>query len=162
LETTNGNDQVTVKSTHTDAVVTIDGHDGDDTFTVEYGSLGSRVIVADTGSFDDDELVVKGTEADDRIEKFAVRVIRRATPSETVDCSGVERLTINGLGGNDTIVDPGSIPTKLLGGAGDDTFEISNVGAALTADGEAGSDTYVVTFGDLSAPITITDGGAAD
>ena len=92
------------------------------------------------------------------------------TTQTTVNASTIyyddsfERFTVNGRGGNDYIIVNGHPPviTQLLGGEGDDRFDIVVVkqnGIALI-DGQNGNDTYwLVDPPALLGPVNINDSG---
>jgi Ca2+-binding RTX toxin-like protein len=126
------------------ASVTLDGQEGSDDYTVNFGTLGGPVTVADTGPAppgDTDSLLVNGTPAADTIVVTATAVTRDATPDETVNYAGIEEVTVTGGTGDDDITITSSAP------------------GTLTVDGQAGSDTYTVNFGSLAGDVTVADSG---
>jgi Ca2+-binding RTX toxin-like protein len=140
--------------------VTLDGGEGSDTYLVDFGPAAGAVTVSDSGSAADaDQLFVNGTPGPDFIVKDSTQVTLGNPVTETVPYSGIEHVTINGGGGNDTIIDPGAGAT-ILGGDGDDTLIITaSFGTGIFADGGEGSDTYVVDLGNLAGPVTVADSG---
>ncbi|MBI3412125.1 MAG: hypothetical protein HY040_27655 [Planctomycetes bacterium] len=145
------------------AQVLVDGLDGSDTYTVNFGGWTGNVTLTDTGTTGTDSVDFNGTIADDQFNKQFVFVEWNldATPSaiSRVDYSGIETKNVFGNDGNDTILDPGE-DTFIYGGPGDDTIIIDGTtGNGVVADGGDGSDIYVVAFGSLAGPVTVADSG---
>jgi RTX calcium-binding nonapeptide repeat (4 copies) len=155
-----GDDDLTVLSTSA-AGVRLDGEDGSDAYTVDFGSLAGPVEVNDSGpGGDTDTLLVNGTPGDDALVLAASSITRGA---ETVNYFGIEQLTLDAGAGNDAITVNGTgATTTVLGGDGDDTFVVNaNGNFTLTLDGEEGSDTYEIGIGALIGPVVIDDTGTA-
>jgi hypothetical protein len=76
-------------------------------------------------------------------------VTRANSADQPVSFVGMEAGTINGAAGDDSLIDLGGAHLTLLGGPGNDPITIANTTGAVTADGRAGSDTYIVQFGSL-------------
>ena len=153
-----GDDDLTVLSTSA-AGVRLDGEDGSDAYTVDFGSLAGPVEVNDSGpGGDTDTLLVNGTPADDELVLAASSITHGP---ETVNYFGIEELTLDAGGGNDTITVNGTgATTTVLGGDGDDAFIVNANGAfTLTLDGQEGSDSYEINIGALVGPVVIDDTG---
>ena len=140
--------------------VLIDGQDGSDQIFVSLNGLSAgSVRIADSGSAGTDTLTVQGTDGPETITKVVGKVTWSGT-SNQINYADMEQLTIDALGGNDTIVDPGE-NTILLGGDGDDIIFIDGTfGTGLIVDGGNGSDIYLIVDGNLAGPISITDSGS--
>ena len=148
--------------------VTIDGGNGSDTYTVNFGSLQSTGLlkIADTGTIGSDTLTVNGTAQADTLAKAAGFIKWRPTGDtayrQEMDFNGMEGVTLNAGAGNDTIQDPNSGNFLILGGDGDDIIIVQGtVGTGVIVDGGNGSDTYIVNSGNLQGPVTLTDTGAS-
>jgi len=153
-----GDDDLTVLSTSA-AGARLDGEQGSDAYTVDFGSLAGAVVVDDTGPpTDTDTLLVNGTPNDDDLVLTATSVTRGA---QTVSYAGIEELTLDAGAGNDTITVNGTgADTTILGGDGDDTFVVNaNGNFTLTLDGQEGSDSYEINIGSLIGPVVIDDTG---
>jgi Ca2+-binding RTX toxin-like protein len=63
--------------------------------------------------------------------------------------------------GNDLITILGSqTPVTVVGGAGDDTFEVEGAGLdGLLLNGQEGSDAYSIDFGNLAGPVSVAESG---
>ena len=165
-----GADQVSVLAAP--AGSTVNAGPGDDAITVELAGLAGALTVA--GGSETDSLLVNGTAGGETIAVTATSVTRGA---QSVLYGGIESLTVDALGGADTLSLASGAAT-LLGGAGDDDFTVSggsgvlrgglddddflvNAAAAggLLLDGEAGSDHYVVNFGALAGVVNAADSG---
>ena len=139
----------------------LNGQGDSDDYTVNFGNLAGPVIVQDLGPLTDtDTLLVNGTSGADTIVATGIDV---QSGGETIAYSGIEELTVNAGGGNDsiTINGTGANETTVLGGDGDDTFVLNGSGpGSLTLDGEEGSDTYTVNLGGVfTGPVAIDDTG---
>jgi Ca2+-binding RTX toxin-like protein len=146
---------------YTAAPISVDGGDGSDSYTLNFGGTGGTITVSDSGAgaSDTDQLTVNGTPGPDFIVKTPGLITWGNPTVEVVSHSGVEHVTVNGGGGNDTIIDPGA-DTTILGGDGDDTIVITaSSGGGIVADGGEGSDTYVIDLGSLAGPVTVADSG---
>ncbi len=148
--------------------VTIDGLDGSDTYTVNFGSTlpTGTINIADAGTTGSDTLTVNGTSQADTLTKAAGFIKWKPTGvssyRQEVDFDGMEGVTLNAGAGNDTINDPNSGNFTILGGDGDDVIIVQDtVGTGVVVDGGNGSDTYIVNSGNLQGPITLTDSGAS-
>jgi uncharacterized delta-60 repeat protein len=155
-----GDDNFTVTAAPAGGIV-IDGQEGSDTYTVDFGDLAGAVMVQDGGSAVTDALTVNGTTGDDSITVKNGVVTRTNSADMPATYSGIESVTVNGGGGNDSIIDPGSANLTLLGGPGNDTIVIASTTGPVTADGGDGSDSYVVQAGSLHGPVTISDSGTS-
>jgi uncharacterized delta-60 repeat protein len=135
------------------------GQGGSDTYDITFGNLAGTVHAGDDGASGTDLLIVRGTPGDDDIFKDAGKVTLGNPVQQTVLSSGIETRQIRGGGGDDLITDPGS-DTFLFGDEGNDTIVINaTFGTGVTADGGAGSDSYVIEAGSLEGPIAIADSG---
>jgi hypothetical protein len=153
-----GEDELLVLSTST-AGARLDGEEGSDDYTVNFGSLAGAVQVDDSGAGADfDTLLVNGTMGMDVLVLSAGLITR---DTETVSYAGIEDLTIDAQGGDDTITVEGTdVTTLILGGDGDDYFTVNATGPfTLTLDGEEGSDTYEIHIGALAGLVEIDDTG---
>lgn len=143
--------------------VSIDGLGGSDAYTVNLGSTGRNVNIADTGTDGTDTLTVNGTAQDDTLAKDSGFIQWRLSGDtvyrQEVDFDGMEGVTLNAGAGNDTINDPNSGNFLILGGPGDDTIIIADTTGPVTVDGGDGSDTYIIQAGNLHGPVTINDTG---
>ena len=78
--------------------------------------------------------------------------------------TGLASLTVAGSAFDDVFrIVSTVVPTTITGGPGNDSFALSATepGSSPTLDGREGSDAYLVAFGALDAPATISDTGAA-
>jgi Ca2+-binding RTX toxin-like protein len=155
-----------------DGQVYVRGQGGDDRYTVNLGGQAWFVDIDDEDG--NDSLTVNGTAAADTIIKtedadFGLGLGAGSVSWQPSGSSGgyqglvrfstVEHVTINGGGGNDTIIDPGQ-NTTILGGAGDDTILITaTTGTGILVDGGDGSDSCIVYAGSLEGPVVVTDTG---
>jgi hypothetical protein len=127
--------------------LTIDTQDGDDVFTVDFTNgtplppLGLTLIA---GAGTNDQLVMIGASSAETFSvnaNFTVGYSGGVGPGNLV-YSGVESLTVNAAGGNDTINDanPAGVAVSLNGQTGSDTLNLTN-GASYTfnADAQASS-----------------------
>jgi filamentous hemagglutinin family protein len=152
-----GNDTFTVSNVS--GTVNANGNDGDDTFTIStvsgtvnatggddsdsytvgFSGTGSGTTnVRDAGATGTDTLTVNGTAVADQ---FALTTGQVTRGNETVNYSGIESQTVNG-------------------GAGRDTFTVSNFNDNATLDGGPGSDTYTVNLtGTGNGTTTVADSG---
>ena len=153
-----GEDELLVLSTST-AGARLDAEEDSDDYTVNFGSLAGAVQVDDSGPLlDFDTLLVNGTMGMDVLVLSAGLITR---DTETVSYAGIEDLTIDAQGGDDTITVEGTdVTTLILGGDGDDYFTVNATGPfTLTLDGEEGSDTYEIHIGALAGLVEIDDTG---
>jgi hypothetical protein len=149
-----------VLGTRADAVTTIDGGGDTDAYTINPGSLAGLLNIADSGTAGVDTLLANGTPEGDTIKKLGWQILFGDPPTEIVDFSGIEGVTIDAGAGNDVIVDPGE-DTILLGGPGDDTIIVdATTGSGVLMDGGDGSDRYLVLLGNLGGPVTVADSGS--
>jgi Ca2+-binding RTX toxin-like protein len=142
------------------AGITLNGQGDSDDYTVNFGALAGVVNVADAPVGVFDRLFVNGTSGGDVLLIAPAFVKRNGT--ETVNYSGIEELNVDaGDGDDDITVDGTSVPTTVLGGAGEDDFVVIATGslAPLTLDGQEDSDTYAVNLGSLLSPVVIADSG---
>jgi uncharacterized delta-60 repeat protein len=159
-----GNDTFTV--TAAPAALSLLGGGGSDSYDISFGNLPGGVVIADTGSATDtDRLTLRGTTQADDLDISGASAAQwkpngaAGDYQQRVDFSGVEQVTLNAGAGDDVIHDPGSANLTLLGGPGNDTIFITDTTGPVSADGGAGSDTYVVAAGNLAGPVAITDSG---
>ena len=111
---------------------TLSGGDGNDTLIVT--ALAGSAVDGGAGI---DILIVRGTEGPDALNAFDTRVTLGTSASDVVTFASVERLTIEALGGDDTIV-----------------ASLTNAGPATTLDGGAGEDS--LSAGDVDITWTLT------
>jgi hypothetical protein len=81
----------------------------------------------------------------------------------TATATGLASLTVAGSAFDDVFrIVSTVVPTTITGGPGNDSFVLSATqpGSSPTLDGGEGSDAYLVAFGALDAPATISDTGA--
>jgi Ca2+-binding RTX toxin-like protein len=152
-----GDDRFFVNATGP-AGVTLNGQADSDDYTVNFGALNGVVIVADTPFANIfDRLFVTGTSGPDVLRIGPAVVTRNGI--ETVNYSGIEELNVDAGDGNDDItVDGTSVPTKVLGGSGDDSFAVNGVMVApLTLDGGAGNDSLLFNGTSGDDVIILTD-----
>jgi hypothetical protein len=146
----------------------IDGKEGSDSYTVTFGNLAELpafVDINDSGTTGQNVLTLNGTSDAETFDKQITFVERKLTGetnfSERVQWSGInDVITLNLKAGNDTANDPNSGNFLILGGPGDDTIIIQDTTGLVTADGEEGSDTYIVNAGNLQGPVAINDSGS--
>jgi Ca2+-binding RTX toxin-like protein len=131
-----GDDDLTINGIGAGGL-TADGEDGSDDYIVQSGALLGALQVSDTGAAGSDGLAVHGTPGGDMITVSASAVL---VGTDTVNYSGVDSLTI-------------------AAGAADDTIDVTGTAVATTVDGQADTDTYVATFGTLTGPLALVDGG---
>jgi Ca2+-binding RTX toxin-like protein len=130
----------------------VDGGAGNDGLSVR--NVGD-VFVTNSDAAGKTTLTVLGTPGDDTIELTLTTVTINGM---VLSYGGDVDLTVDAGAGDDVITTDGS-HTTVLGGAGDDTFNIVSTGSMpITYDGGEGSDTYRVQFGALG-PVTIADSG---
>ena len=156
-----GNDTIEVNGTG-QVLLTIDGEEGSDQTTVNFGSLQGPVTVSDTGTAGSDSLITHGTNSDDIIAVTGTQVLRGNPVIETVNYSGMEELMLDAGKGSDqvTVLDT-FVPTRILGGDGDDIVAIQKTGSEpLTVDGNDGSDQIMIDLGELLGVVVVADSGA--
>ena len=141
----------------------LNGQGDSDDYTVNFGDLDGPVVVQDLGPLTDtDTLLINGTADPDTIVVSATDV---TSGGETVSYSGIEELTVDAGGGDDSItinstgVDVDK--TTILGGDGDDKFVVNGSGpGSLRLDGQEDSDSYTINLGGVfTGPIEIDDTG---
>jgi len=135
--------------------------------------LATLVIVdlasAQVVSINQGLVTVTGTNAGETIlvSQVANQIIVDIDGNQTpFDADQVEEISINALGGNDTITVNVNRPTTILGGAGNDTITGSDGGAdfvigeqgADTFSGRGGDDTFIWNPGDGNDIIDGNDG----
>jgi len=128
-----GPDVYTVTGVGTSGI-SLDGRDGNDTYNVMYGALGSDVTTADTGTAPSaiDQIMLIGTIIGEVFTVTSTMVIQDAMRG--VVYSGMENLT-------------------LACNSGDDGVVIRSGPTNTTIKGESGSDTFTVLFSDGFAAI---------
>jgi Ca2+-binding RTX toxin-like protein len=117
----------------------LDGENGIDFFTVNFGSWTGTVNINDTGSdvVNLDNLIVNGTDGDDSLTAILNRIQRGFFTA--VVYTGVEIVDVRGGLGNDTLnAQLSPLPLILEGGEDDDTLTNSPIGGIL--NGGAGQD----------------------
>lgn len=166
------------------ALKTFLGGDGNDTFSIVDSGLGSLTLMGEAGDdnyvvtlvnpltpfqiidsigLENDTLTSVGTALDD---EFTIDGTTAVIGGATWDVVGVESYAIDGLDGNDTFninLDPTFAGTlTLMGNLGDDTFIVTNAGAAtINLLGGDGDDVYEVNFS-TTMNVTISDSLGAD
>ncbi len=167
----NGDDAFVVNATGVPPL-TLDGQEGSDSYTVNFGSLVGPVTIADTGTVGIDTLLVNGTAGDDVIVLTDTTIT--GVGLGTVTFSGIEAFSVDAGAGNDLIDGSAlTIAATLLGGSGNDTLlggaGNDNLDGGTGDDklhGGAGSDTLTggdgndALFGD--AGNDLMNGGAGD
>jgi Ca2+-binding RTX toxin-like protein len=136
----------------------------------------SAVAGSGTGDGQADSVVVNGSAADDSIHVLTVgSAVTVADPAllPFVNITGTEgandRLTVNGLAGNDTIdasglragmigltLNGGTGADVLIGSQGDDTFVWNPGDGSDTVDGQGGNDTLVFNGSDLAEQFAVS------
>jgi hypothetical protein len=159
LYTGPGNHTINVLATT--GALTIDGQPGYDTFTVNFGNLGGPVNIADTGpsSTDNGALIIKAAPGTNYIQKTPGQVTWGKPATETITYSGIYTLTIDtSTGTNNTVLDPGSPYTTIIGGPGVNDIVLANTaGNGVVVDGGAGTNMYEIKLGNLAGPVTINN-----
>ena len=171
----------------TNAVLAVDGLDGDDSFQIVADDLGQNfaisgganndtILLRGDGSVDDADFSgVDGVEVLTRADvtggsttsttlggnaqTAGIRTVSAGTELDTVDASGyTAAITINGGGNDDT----------LIGGSGNDTLNGENSsdtldgnGGADTLIGGTGTNTYIFNTGDVDDGESVDFTGAA-
>jgi hypothetical protein len=121
--------------------VHLDGQDGADAYVIDItGNANYIVTVHDTGALDSgtNALTIDGTNAADTflVRPYLVAALESNGTGgylqsyERINCDETitDRLTINGLGGNDAFyLDGNSAAMTIDGGAGDDTFQVGQM-----------------------------------
>jgi hypothetical protein len=136
---------------------TIDGGGGSDSYVVPFGALAVPLTIADSGTTGTDSLTAQAATGTNYITKTATQVTWGNPVQETVNYSGIENLTVDGRAGtNNTIIDPGSPNTTIMGGPGINNITIANTGAAgvVFQDG-GGTNNITVVMGNLLGPVTL-------
>lgn len=101
IEALEGNDHVTISASPVDGIV-VDGGEDSDFYDVLFGHFAGVVTIHDGGSLGSDDLTVHGTLADEVIYRDTTQVKLGDPVTETVNYSGIESVTADGGGGNDT------------------------------------------------------------
>ncbi len=153
-----GDDQFAVNSTFTDAtgIVTINGGGGNDTVTV-LASATPLAIDGGTGTtnkvvFDDSTGIAPITAAalgDALVGGVLESSLTGFGPVGTVIFTNFQQATLKESTANDTLSVNSSVTTlavQAFGNGGDDTFNVSNVGQAMSLQGGAGEDTVKLTI----------------
>ena len=153
----------------------LNGGPGDDTFIWNDGD-GNDVIDGGDGN---DTFIFNGNDGDDDVIELlptggGYQLIRTAPTAVTIEITGVENQTINGLGGDDTIKINDLLPFVLEqltvnGGIGDDTIRLRGWAGTGVAElnGGDGADTFILgstddatgTLDDILGPVTINGDG---
>ncbi len=136
---------------------TLDGRGSGDSYSITLAGAGVFNLLDSGGGPGDAATVFTGAAAD-TVNVTATQVARGA---ETVGLSGMDALTVNLGGGNDSATISGGTGS-VLGGSGDDTFTVQAVAAnGLTLNGNEGSDATSISFGNLAGPVSVNDTGLA-
>lgn len=147
----------------------LNGRDGADIYNFGFSSVyaNAALTIADSGA-DAAIDVVRIDGAWDTpnvitVEKngAATVVTRTNSTSSPVTFSGIENAFVSGGPLDDTLIDPGGSNLTLLGGPGDDTIIVQDTTGPVTADGEDGSDTYILNAGNLLGPVSMNDTGSS-
>jgi hypothetical protein len=181
-----GNDNIHLNRLHSRSEsLSIDGEDGDDTTVIDRTGANADYVVSvtDTGlTVDADQLIINGLASSDTflVREYFVALLHGSSTSgftdnkvERINYDGSinSRLTLNGLGDNDSFFsDDNSTITTLDGGAGDDRFQIGQLfGADRTSPFVAQGDeieTTETTLGLLSGgnslPMVVYGGDGED
>ncbi len=137
----------------------LDGMGGDDTYKINFvGSGNYTVNVNDSGATGTDSLIVNGTNNADTLTVTSNSITRA---SESVNYTGVENITLNTFGGNDTVnVTSPSAAIVINGGNGTDIFNINSLTNALTINTGTGVNTLnVPTMNSIQAVLSVNGGG---
>jgi uncharacterized delta-60 repeat protein len=154
----NGGDNFTV-DTNPGAGLVLDGQDGGDTYTVNFGGVVGTVSVVDGGAAGNDRLVANGTAGEDIMVKNSGLVTFGSPVTGTIGYAGIENEQMKGGAGKDTLIDPGE-GTEIYGEDGDDLIVISAAtGTGILIDGGNGSDEVVIYAAGLAGPVTVSDTG---
>jgi hypothetical protein len=155
-----GDDRFAVRASDGEGL-TLDGQEGSDDYVAFFGDLAAPVNVDDSGLSATDVLTVNGTSGADVINVTATHVTWGEPVAETVSYGGMEDLVIDAGDGDDEITVNGS-QTTIRGGLGDDTFVVNANGSqGLDLDGQDGSDSYTLNFGELQGSLAVDDQGAS-
>jgi hypothetical protein len=141
--------------------VLVTGRGGSDLFGVYFGALPVPVTVAGSGT---DTLKAYGA-TNDYFQKTATQITWGKPPSEFLSYAGLQHESIYLGNGKAYIKDPGSTDTTIVGGPGDNTFEITNTAAAgVDLQGGPATNTYIIDLGSLAGPVAIqnSNAGATD
>jgi hypothetical protein len=149
----------TINSWSGSAPLLLDGKDAGDTYKINFVGSGTYTVnVSDSGASGTDSLIVNGTNSADTLN-VSSNAITRA--SETVNYSGVENITLNTFGGNDTVnITSPSAAITINGGNGTDTFNVNSMSNPLTINTGAGANTInVPTMNTIHALLSVNGGG---
>ena len=127
---------------------------------------GLALIVAGTGFFKPNSSTIVGQmyrPGDPRRDGGFTIFYFGVNVGAPIAIAGFEQLVIDAGDGNDVFdVQSTAIATTLGGGDGNDIFAISGTGAGtLAVDGQNGSDSYTVNFGNLLGLVSISDSGTS-
>ncbi len=175
-----GDDTLIVDAT-SGSGVWLDGGDGSDTYIAQFGSLFGPVTVADSGNDGTDQLTVLGTDGNDLIDVVDGRVtldlqtVRILSPIATLTVNAeagddqilartinasVQELILHGGAGNDFFLSSAEA-AKLIGGSGDDTYEITGTaGNGVRIEDHDGTTGVIIHLGNLAGPVTVDMGGS--
>jgi Ca2+-binding RTX toxin-like protein len=140
--------------------IVIDGEDGSDSVSVNFGALVGAVTIADSGFGGTDTLMVYGTAEDDSLTLSNGQIAR---VDEVISFGvGIESLTVNSGAGDDVISAAITDPTfsaylTIEGEDGNDSIDATRTSIDLTINGGAGQD---VLSGGLG--VNTLDGGGGD
>jgi hypothetical protein len=141
------------------AAVTIDAGSGPYSYTVDLGNLATPVLnIVDNGSSTDgDTLNVVAASGTNTIGKTAAQITWGNPITETINYSGIQTLVVNGQAGTyNTINDPGSQNTTIIGGPGVNNVTLANtVGNGVVFQDGGGTNTITVIMGNLLGPVTL-------
>jgi hypothetical protein len=139
--------------------LTIDAGSGTNTYTVDLGNLATPfVTIADSGpSTDGDTLNMEVASGRNTMVKTATSITWGSPVTETINYSGIEYLIVNGQRGTyNTITDPGSQNTTIIGGPGVNNIFLANtVGNGVVFQDGGGTNAITVTMGNLLGPVTL-------
>src|SRR5262249_44869502 len=119
------------------------------------------VTIADSGrNTDSDTLHITTPSGTNTIVKTATQIAWGNPATETINYANVEHLVVDASAGtNNTIIDPGSPETTIIGGPGVNDIFIANTGegGVVFQDG-GGANNITVTMGNLLGPVTLNGG----
>ena len=113
-------------------LITLTGSAGDDTFNIDF-SQGGTFSVSDVVNLHNDRLFATGTELADN---FVFNNDTVTANGGTLDFVGIETLTFDGLGGDDTFEVQTAMTEEIVfvGSEGSDTFLVNDMGAGANGD----------------------------
>jgi hypothetical protein len=120
----------------------VDGGGGSDYYLIGFGGLNGGVRLSDSGTSGIDTAAFAGTDGDDTLAVLPSTVF---TGTQAVTYSGVERVSVYGKGGNDTInvgvtSTSNFLPLTVDGGTGSDSVHVFDTqGGAVVHLGAKGA-----------------------